>query len=90
MHAVLVFPANGGPVQVLCLGLVGKDCTTVVTIQSGDSCSSIATTAGIPVSTLLANNPNVNSDCTNIYPGEVRFNHTARYQISILSYRFCA
>jgi hypothetical protein len=59
------------PGENLCLGLVGEDCDTVVTIQSGDSCSSIATAANIPVSTLLSNNPNVNTDCSNIYPGEV-------------------
>jgi len=65
------FCDNIFPGENLCLGLVGEDCTTVVTIQSGDSCSSIATAASIPVTTLLANNPNVNTDCTNIYPGEV-------------------
>jgi len=59
------------PGENLCLGLVGEDCTTVVTIQSGDSCGSIAAAAGVPMSTLLANNPNVNPNCTNIYPGEV-------------------
>ncbi|KAN0134321.1 hypothetical protein V8E53_007819 [Lactarius tabidus] len=55
----------------LCLGLVGEDCSTVATVQSGDSCSSIAATANIPVSTLISNNPNVNANCTNIYPGLV-------------------
>ncbi|KAH9065618.1 hypothetical protein EDB87DRAFT_861384 [Lactarius vividus] len=59
------------PGENLCLGLVGEDCTTVVAVQSGDSCSAIADTASITVATLLANNPNVNSDCSNIYPGEV-------------------
>ena len=85
----LVFPANGDSAQNLCLGLVGEDCTTVVTVQSGDSCSSIATAAGIPVSTLLANNPNVNTNCANIYPGEVRFDHTVRAQILILLQVLC-
>ena len=58
--------------QLLCLGLDGQDCTTVAVIQAGDSCSAIADNAGIPVTTLLVNNPNVNSECSNIYPGEVR------------------
>ena len=71
------------------MGLVGKDCTTVVVIQPGDSCSSIATAADISVSTLLANNPNVNEDCTNIYPDEVRFNHTVYVQILILLQVLC-
>jgi LysM repeat protein len=59
------------PGENLCLGLVGEDCDTVVSVQSGDSCSSIATAANILMSTLIANNPNVNANCTNIYPGEV-------------------
>jgi hypothetical protein len=69
----LVSLANGGPAQNLCLGLVGEDCDTVVPVQSGDSCSSIATAANITMATLIANNPNLNANCTNIYPGEVRF-----------------
>ena len=40
-------------------------------VVSGDSCSSIAQIAGTTVDIILANNPNVNSECTNIYPGEV-------------------
>jgi len=59
------------PGEVLCLGLQGKDCTTTVVVQSGNTCNSIAATAGIPVTTLFANNPNINSGCTNLYPGEV-------------------
>lgn len=52
----------------LCLGLVGEDCDTVATVKSGDSCTSIAEAANILVSTLIANNPNVDANCTNIYP----------------------
>ncbi|KAI0256998.1 hypothetical protein BJV78DRAFT_1150029 [Lactifluus subvellereus] len=56
---------------VLCLGLQNKDCTTVTVVQTDNGCNAIAGAAGIPVTTLLANNPNVNSGCTNLYPGEV-------------------
>lgn len=63
-------------VQGLCLGLVGQDCSIVDVIQPGDSCVAIAGAAGIPVSTLLTNNPNVAPDCSNIYPGEVRRHFT--------------
>lgn len=84
-----MFPANGCPVQNLCLGLVGEDCATVATVQSGDSCGSIATAANIPVSTLLSNNPNVNAECSNIYPGEVRFSYTVRSQLLILLQVLC-
>jgi len=62
---------NLSPGESLCLGLVGQDCSTVAVVQAGDSCGGIAGTAGIPMTTLLANNPNVQSDCSNIYPGEV-------------------
>ena len=57
--------------QSLCLGLADQDCSTVAVVQAGDSCDGIASTAGIPMTTLLVNNPNVQSDCSNIYPGEV-------------------
>ncbi|KAI0049667.1 carbohydrate-binding module family 50 protein [Auriscalpium vulgare] len=57
--------------EVLCLGITGQDCSTVHVVVSGDSCGVITDAAGIPLSTLLANNPNINSDCSNIYPGEV-------------------
>ncbi|KAF8148866.1 hypothetical protein B0H34DRAFT_201220 [Crassisporium funariophilum] len=57
--------------EVLCLGLVGQDCSTVQVVQSGQGCDTITTAANITFATLVANNPNVNADCTNIYPGEV-------------------
>ncbi|KAI0785940.1 hypothetical protein C8Q75DRAFT_294400 [Abortiporus biennis] len=57
--------------EPLCLGITGQDCQTIHVVQSGDFCALIATEAGIDTSTLLANNPNVLSDCSNIYPGEV-------------------
>ncbi|KAF5361125.1 hypothetical protein D9758_009073 [Tetrapyrgos nigripes] len=55
----------------LCLGDLGKDCSTVTVVKSGDECATIANKAGIPLATLLHNNPNVDADCSNIYPGEV-------------------
>ncbi|GJE98024.1 LysM domain-containing protein [Phanerochaete sordida] len=57
--------------ETLCLGITGQDCTTVHVVQSGDFCAAIAATAGIPLATLLHNNPNVNSGCTNLGIGEV-------------------
>ncbi|KAK7461895.1 hypothetical protein VKT23_008327 [Stygiomarasmius scandens] len=62
---------NLQPGQVICLGLLGKDCTTTTVVESGVGCDTITADAGIPLSTLLHNNPNVASDCTNIFPGEV-------------------
>ncbi|KAH7923748.1 hypothetical protein BV22DRAFT_561631 [Leucogyrophana mollusca] len=57
--------------EPLCLGITGQDCNVTYIIQSGDDCETIAEGAGIPMSTLLANNPNVNLNCSNIYPEEV-------------------
>ncbi|EGN92962.1 hypothetical protein SERLA73DRAFT_98526 [Serpula lacrymans var. lacrymans S7.3] len=57
--------------EVICLGLTGQDCNTTFVMQSGDTCSTIAAGAGIPISTLLTNNPNVNPICNDLYPGEV-------------------
>ncbi|KAG6811287.1 hypothetical protein H0H92_008154 [Tricholoma furcatifolium] len=57
--------------ETLCLGFLGADCTSVYVVASGDDCDTIATNANATVATLLANNPNVNADCSNIYPGEV-------------------
>ncbi len=59
-------------VQILCLGIPNQDCSTISEVQQGDTCTSIASNASIPLSTLMANNPYINSDCQNIYPGEVR------------------
>ncbi|KAI0777474.1 hypothetical protein BD413DRAFT_468040, partial [Trametes elegans] len=57
--------------EALCLGITGQDCDVTHVVQSGDGCDSIADEAQTTEATLLANNPNVNSGCTNIYPGEV-------------------
>ncbi|KIK42206.1 carbohydrate-binding module family 50 protein [Suillus luteus UH-Slu-Lm8-n1] len=57
--------------EIICLGISGQDCNVTHVLQTGDTCFSVATAAGIPLNTLLANNPNVNSNCTNVYPGEV-------------------
>ena len=40
-------------------------------VASGESCQSIAAKAGTTLDLILANNPNVNQRCSNIYPGEV-------------------
>ena len=40
-------------------------------MQAGDTCQAIAAAAGTTVDLILENNPNVNSACSNIHPGEV-------------------
>lgn len=57
--------------EVICLGIKGHDCHVTHVIQTSDTCQSIANAAGIPIKKLLTNNPNVNTDCTNLYSGEV-------------------
>ncbi|KAI0258615.1 hypothetical protein BC834DRAFT_974967 [Gloeopeniophorella convolvens] len=59
------------PGELLCLGLTGQDCDTITVVKEGDSCATLTQASGVPLATILANNPNVNSDCSNIYPGEV-------------------
>ncbi|KAI1792003.1 hypothetical protein LXA43DRAFT_371310 [Ganoderma leucocontextum] len=57
--------------EPLCLGIVGQDCEVTHVVASGDDCQAIAQAAGTTYDIILANNPNVNSLCSNIYPGEV-------------------
>lgn len=58
--------------EVLCLGIVGQDCTTVHVVNSSDtSCGVIAHRANTTQEILHHNNPNMNEWCTNIYVGEV-------------------
>ncbi|KAI0078546.1 hypothetical protein K474DRAFT_1660365 [Panus rudis PR-1116 ss-1] len=62
---------NLQPGETLCLGITGQDCTVTTVVAEGSSCVDIANTAGTSLDTLLANNPNVDENCSNIYPGEV-------------------
>ncbi|EIW56219.1 uncharacterized protein TRAVEDRAFT_22532 [Trametes versicolor FP-101664 SS1] len=57
--------------EPLCLGIVGQDCDITHVVQPGDNCDTIAQQAKTTRQILLANNPNVNTACTNINLGEV-------------------
>ncbi|TFK24237.1 hypothetical protein FA15DRAFT_669781 [Coprinopsis marcescibilis] len=57
--------------QIICLAREGLDCSPVIKVVMLDTCESIATAAGITFERLLANNPNLNADCSNLYPDEV-------------------
>ncbi|PPR00072.1 hypothetical protein CVT24_008974 [Panaeolus cyanescens] len=61
------------PGQELCLGNTGEDCTTTYTVVADDTCSGIAEAAGLNSTILFLNNPQINSECDNIYIGEVGF-----------------
>jgi len=57
--------------QTICLGTTGEDCQTTYIIQPNDTCDAITTNAGINATMLYTNNPQINTDCSNIYVGEV-------------------
>ncbi|OAX38498.1 hypothetical protein K503DRAFT_800411 [Rhizopogon vinicolor AM-OR11-026] len=59
------------PGETLCLGIKDQDCDTTHVVVKGETCYSVAGAAGISVTTLLDNNPNLNTICTNMYTGEV-------------------
>ncbi|EEB87920.1 hypothetical protein MPER_14520, partial [Moniliophthora perniciosa FA553] len=42
-------------------------------VKSEDTCNTIVANHGIDMTLLLANNPQINDDCTNIYNGEGQF-----------------
>jgi len=66
------------PGESICLGVKGQDCSTVHVVKQGDFCQGMADAAGTDLATFLANNPNIKSDCSNIYVGEVLCTATTR------------
>ncbi|KAG8911284.1 hypothetical protein FRC00_006768, partial [Tulasnella sp. 408] len=59
------------PGQVICLGLTGADCAETYSVQSGDYCDLIASNHGVNSTLLMANNPQIDDNCWNLYVGEV-------------------
>jgi len=57
--------------QTYCLGLTGADCQSTYTVVAGDYCYAIGAKFGVNTTMLLVNNPQILSDCSNIYVGEV-------------------
>ncbi|KAG2072069.1 hypothetical protein BDR04DRAFT_1191915 [Suillus decipiens] len=57
--------------EVICLGITGQDCNVTYVVQPGDTCQGISNATYIPIETLFTNNPNVDTNCTNLYSGEV-------------------
>ncbi|KDQ55443.1 hypothetical protein JAAARDRAFT_133886 [Jaapia argillacea MUCL 33604] len=57
----------------LCLGLATEDCTTTYVVQLGDTCETIESQQGVNATMLYLNNPQISSDCSNLYVGEVGF-----------------
>jgi hypothetical protein len=80
--------SNLTPGSTLCLGRTGEDCQTTYVVKTDDTCDGIASAAGINSTILNANNPQINSGCTNIYIGEVcisRFKSKSWKHINILA-----
>jgi LysM repeat protein len=55
----------------ICLGTDGEDCQTTYVVKPDDTCDSIASGAKTNSSMIMLNNPQIASDCSNIYVGEV-------------------
>ncbi|KAH9890901.1 hypothetical protein C8Q73DRAFT_746987 [Cubamyces lactineus] len=62
---------NLQPGQVLCLGTEGEDCSTTHVVQTDDTCDGITANYNINATMLYANNPQIDSECGNLYIGEV-------------------
>ncbi|KIK63952.1 hypothetical protein GYMLUDRAFT_424889 [Collybiopsis luxurians FD-317 M1] len=62
---------NLQPGTTICLGYEGQDCSTTYVVQAQDTCDLITNSYNINSTLLYGNNPQINSDCTNIYVGEV-------------------
>ena len=60
------------PGQTLCVGTSGQDCTTTYVVQPNDDCDIVASNNNINTTVLYVNNPQLNTDCSNMYIGEVR------------------
>ncbi|ESK91624.1 hypothetical protein Moror_2542 [Moniliophthora roreri MCA 2997] len=57
--------------DTICIGYENEDCDQTYVVKDGDTCSAITANHGIDMTLLLANNPQINDNCTNIYNGEV-------------------
>ncbi|THH17969.1 hypothetical protein EUX98_g9033 [Antrodiella citrinella] len=63
--------SNLQPGQSICLGFVGQDCTTTYVVQGGDTCEGVYTAHGVNATLFQHNNPQLDSQCDNLYIGEV-------------------
>ncbi|EPQ51499.1 hypothetical protein GLOTRDRAFT_112391 [Gloeophyllum trabeum ATCC 11539] len=63
--------SNLNPGDTLCLGYPGEDCTTTYVVQPDDSCDAVQAAHGMNSTILLANNPQLDEACSNLYIGEV-------------------
>ncbi|KAF8581894.1 carbohydrate-binding module family 50 protein [Ramaria rubella] len=57
--------------QKICLGTTGEDCQTTYVVAPNDTCNDITSRIGVNATILYANNPQIDSECTNLYVGQV-------------------
>ncbi|MCJ1460856.1 hypothetical protein MMC28_011238 [Mycoblastus sanguinarius] len=62
--------ASSGKTAAPTASATDSSCTGFYTVQSGDICKSIARANNITVSTFESMNPAINTDCTNLMPGD--------------------
>lgn len=63
--------SNLVPGQSYCLGWQGEDCVTTYVVKAGDDCDIVASAVNINTTILYENNPQINSNCSNMYIKEV-------------------
>jgi len=63
--------SNLTPKQTICLGYQGEDCNAVYVVVKGDTCDKIASAYSLNTTILYENNPQIDSQCHNIYIGQV-------------------
>ena len=76
--------------QRLCLGIRGQDCTVTHVVKPGQTCLEIAATVGTTINILLANNPNLDSDCTTLYSDEASISTHAYIVASLMLSGICS
>jgi LysM repeat protein len=55
--------------ETICLGTPGEDCTEIHYVGNTDTCTTIQTQYSLNSTILMQNNPNVDEECDNLYPG---------------------
>jgi len=57
--------------KTLCIGYTGEDCTATYVVRALDTCDIVAAKHGLNSTILNLNNPQISSECDNLYIGEV-------------------
>jgi LysM repeat protein len=63
--------SNLKPYDTLCLGYEGEDCKDTYVVKANDTCDMVSNKYGLNSTVFRLNNPQINSDCTNMYIDEV-------------------